>query len=36
MKLVTCPYCGALLDDDYEYCPYCGQSLEINKKETTK
>ena len=35
MELITCPYCGALLEKECERCPYCGQQLET-KSEGTK
>jgi len=26
-EIITCPYCGHVLDDEYESCPYCKSML---------
>ena len=33
MEDFVCPYCGALLGDEYEECPYCGRVLKEKNEQ---
>ena len=36
MEDFVCPYCGALLGDEYGECPYCGRVLKEKNERIKK